>query len=101
MTLPDIQKHSDGHYLITGELLMHTVPELARQAGQVLADASGQVLIDLSGVSRADSAGLALLMELQRLARRAQFEIRFQHLPDQLLQIVRLSELEEILPISA
>ena len=80
---------------------MHTVPDLAQQAGEMLAGASGQVLVDLSGVSRADSAGLALLMELQRMAARDNFEIRFQNLPDQLLQIVRLSELEEILPISA
>lgn len=101
MMTPDIQTQGDGVYLVTGELLMVTVPALARRAGEVLAGASGQLTIDFAGVSRADSAGLALLLELQRLARRAGFEIHFRGLPDQLLQIIRLSELDEILPISA
>lgn len=100
MTTPDIQAQGDGVYLVTGELLMATVPPLARRADEVLAGVSGQVTIDFAGVSRADSAGLALLLELQRLARRTGFEIRFRGLPDQLLQILRLSELDEILPIS-
>lgn len=102
MTKPDIQVQAEGVYRITGELLMATVPALVQRASEVLgAAASSEVTIDLSGVSRADSAALALLLELQRIARRAALTMHFRGLPDQLLQIAGLSELDEILPISA
>jgi phospholipid transport system transporter-binding protein len=97
--LPSIEHQQDNRYLIKGELNMQTVPALAVSAKQLLANAEGELNVDLSGVSRADSAGLVLLIELQRLARQQKFTIRFSHLPEQLGQIMRLSELHEILPI--
>lgn len=97
--LPTIERADGNHFVITGELNMHTVPDLASSAHSLLAGVAGDLSVDLSGVSRADSAALALLIDLQRLARRQQSTIRFQHLPEQLEQILRLSELHEILPI--
>lgn len=96
---PSIERQDDNRFVIQGELNMQTVPALALTAQQLLAGAKGELNVDLSGVSRADSAGLVLLIELQRLARQHQFTIRFSHLPDQLSQIMHLSELHEILPI--
>ena len=97
---PSIERQDGNQFIIKGELNMQTVPALAESARALLAQAQGELTVDLSGVSRADSAGLALLIDLQRLARQQQFTIRFSHLPEQLSQIMRLSELPEILPIT-
>lgn len=99
MQLPSIERADGNHFVITGELNMQTVPELATSAHALLTGIAGDVSVDLGRVSRADSAGVALLIDLQRQARRQQCTIRFQHLPEQLEQILRLSELHEILPI--
>lgn len=97
--LPSIERRGTNQFVIKGELNMQTVPALAESAHTMLAQATGELSVDLSGVSRADSAGLVLLIDLQRLARRQQCTIRFGHLPDQLQQILHLSELDDILPI--
>lgn len=98
-TLPTIERQDGNQVVIKGELNMRTVPALAETAHALLTHLNGEVAVDLSGVSRADSAGLALLIDLQRLARRQQCDIRFLHLPEQLNQILHLSELDDILPI--
>lgn len=97
--LPTIVRQDDNLFVIKGELNMHTVPALAETAHALLTQLSGEVSVDLAGVSRADSAGLALLIDLERLVRRQQCDIRFLHLPKQLNQILHLSELDEILPV--
>lgn len=99
--LPSFERQDGNRYVIKGELNMQTVPAVAETAHQLLAQASGELNLDLSGVTRADSAGLVLLIDLQRLARQRRLTIHFSHLPEQLSQIMRLSELHEILPISA
>lgn len=47
---------------ITGELSFATVPGVLPQIGKLLSAGT----LDLSGVTRADSAGVALLLELRR-----------------------------------
>lgn len=79
---------------------MQTVPDLAEAGHALLGQASGgELAVDLAEVSRADSAAVALLIDLQRQARQRHCSIRFFHLPEQLKQILLLSELHEILPI--
>ncbi len=56
--------------------------------------------IDLKGVTRADSAGLALLVEWLRAAERAGKSISFVNVPVQLSSIARISGLDEILSLS-
>lgn len=99
--IPVIEKQGDNTFLLKGVLTMQTVSGLAREAEPLLSASKGDVCIDLAQVERADSAGLALLIEWQRLARRCGFSISFRNLPAQLMQIARVSELHEILPIQA
>jgi len=99
MDLPQIEQQGDQTYLLKGVLNMQTVPALEREAQSLLDGVEGEVCIDFSGVKHADSSGLALLIELQRLARRLGSTVSFVHLPEQLLQIARVSELQDILPI--
>jgi phospholipid transport system transporter-binding protein len=51
-------------------------------------------------VTRADSAGLALLIEFLRTAGHAGNSVHFVNVPEQLLSIARVSGLESILSLS-
>jgi len=101
MSTPLLTRLDDHQYAVAGELNMQTVPAIAKTAAELLTNCQGVITIDLSAVSRADSAGLALLIDWLRLARQFQYEIQFKSLPAQLMQIARVSELHEILPIQS
>ena len=55
--------------------------------------------VDLRDVTRADSAGLALLVEWLRESEHTGNEIVFTNVPDQLLSIARVCGLDEILSL--
>lgn len=55
--------------------------------------------VDLSGVERSDSAGVALLLEWWRRARRRGAELRYLNPPAQMRAIIEVSGLSEILPL--
>ena len=96
----ELEKIDATHYALKGELTMHNVPQVARETAPLLESMAGEVRINLAGVVRADSAGLALLVDWLRTAAARQFTLHFENLPDQLMQIARVSELHKILPIS-
>jgi phospholipid transport system transporter-binding protein len=75
---------------LEGELSFAQVPQQLRQAESLVAGGS----LDLSRVSRADSAGLALLLELTR-RRRGSLTIRGAN--EQVLQLARFFGLDKIL----
>lgn len=82
--------------LVTGVLDMNTVGPLLATGGEAIA-ADRARIVDLSGVSAGDSAGLALLIEWLSVARGAGRELRYEHIPQQMQQLARLSEVEELL----
>ncbi len=88
----------DGVLRLEGELSFETVPALWRAVPFPPAG-SGPVVLDLAGVVRTDSAGLALLVEWLRAARRAGRELRLRAMPAQMLAIARVSGLDRILPL--
>ena len=98
MSMPSLKKISQNTFSVSGELNMQTVPAISRTANSQLLGLQGKVSIDLSAVSRADSAGLALLIDWLRIAKQNQYSIAFRNLPKQLQQIAAVSELEDILP---
>ncbi|RQW77368.1 MAG: STAS domain-containing protein [Methylococcus sp.] len=55
--------------------------------------------LDFSGVTRADSAGVGLLIEWLRLSREIGSQIRYAHLPDSLLAMIRVGGVAGMLPI--
>jgi len=93
-----LRKSDDGGLLVSGELSMKTVPALLEQ--NYLRDISGTIDIDLQNVERADSAGVALLIEWQRTARQQQQKICFQNIPSQMLAIARLCGVDELLALN-
>lgn len=84
---------------VNGELNFSTVPALLERGAALLAGHAGAaVRLDLGGVTRADSAGLALLIEWLRVARRNRASIEIRNMPAQLRAIARVSGLDAILP---
>ncbi|MFO7602515.1 MAG: STAS domain-containing protein [Gammaproteobacteria bacterium] len=89
----------DGVIHVSGELNAATVPRLLSDAAALFAQSGADLTIDLAGVSRADSSGLALLLDWMRSARQQQQQLHFQRLPAQLLDMARVSGIEELLPL--
>ena len=100
MNQPHLEKIDAQQYAISGELTMKNVPQVAQDTAPVIASMSGEVSIDLSQITRADSAGLALLIDWLRIARRENVSLHFERLPEQLLQIVQVCDLHSVLPIN-
>lgn len=88
---------SPGQYKITGELNFTTVPHLFAESNWVESDASAELSVDLSDVTRADSAGLSLLLSWVRRAHAHRKTLAFSHVPDQLRNIARVSGVAELL----
>jgi phospholipid transport system transporter-binding protein len=100
MDQPRLEKINGQQYSLSGELTMKNVPQVALETAPMIASMSGEVSIDLSNITRADSAGLALLIDWLRIARRKKVTLRFERLPEQLLQIVQVCDLHSVLPIN-
>ncbi len=81
---------------VTGELTFATVAALHRPPWPA---GTTSLTVDLGGVTRADSAGLALLLEWARAARRQGREIRFRRTPAQLRSLAHVTGVDEILDL--
>lgn len=99
MSRARIQADGDSRLRVEGELSFVTVPALQQQAAGLF-ESARELDVDLSGVERADSAGLALLIEWMREARRRDKALRLLNMPAQMLAIARVSSLDEILPLA-
>jgi phospholipid transport system transporter-binding protein len=89
---------SDGALAASGPLTF-AAARAARQAGlRALAGATRQELeIDCARVTTADSAGLAVLLDWLAAAKRAGRSLHFSHLPEGLLALARISDVEQLL----
>ncbi len=84
----------DGIFEISGKLTFESVPEFLTHTQSLFSGPDGPVTIDMKSVTKADSAGLALMVEWLRLARRAQREIKFINIPSQARKIITVSGLQ-------
>ncbi|MDH5409561.1 MAG: STAS domain-containing protein [Gammaproteobacteria bacterium] len=100
MTPTKITQQVDGQFEIKGEINANTVPELWRAASSLINGANADMVFDLHAVTRSDSAGLALLVEWMRQARDKNVGIKFRNLPEQMMAIAKVSDLEEIIPLA-
>jgi phospholipid transport system transporter-binding protein len=91
-------QREDGVLRLEGALDQHTVGRLFQDSRRLFA-ASPPASVDLAALQHVDSAGLALLLEWQAWARRAGRTLTLRHAPAPLLQLARLSELDELLPL--
>lgn len=88
-----------GRYAVAGELDLASAAAMLA-AGRAAFAGQPRVDVDLSRVGRADSAGLAVLIEWTRLARRAGTLITFHALPDRLSALARIGGVDQLLPVA-
>lgn len=92
----EFQPQGDGRFRIEGELSFRTAGDALARSRKLFRDYA-VIQLDLSGVRRADSAGLALLLEWVNWARHNAREIEFHHIPAQLMAIAEISEVDDML----
>ena len=96
----NIQVGSDGSVQISGEMTFNTTPQLYREFESHLRSEGPDLVIDLGQVDRADSSGLALLLEWQAMARRLNRTLHINNAPQNLLSLAKLCEADMLLDIS-
>ena len=96
----EFESHGDGRIAIRGELSFQTAIR-ALEASEGLFSPHRDLEIDLAGVGRVDSAGLALLLEWVSWARNQSRTVRFRNIPQQILSMAEISEVEAMLPRAA
>lgn len=89
-----------GCYRLLGEISFATVGAFEKRMDPKLF-AHSVITIDLAGVSRADSAGLALLLAWVKIARSQKAKLSLENFPEPLLAIARVGGVEDLLPISS
>lgn len=90
-----------GQYVLSGVLNTFTVPIIWEQSQNILKEDSASLLtFNLEQIIQSDSSGVALLISWTRMLKQRNQKVCFVALPAQMLAIIKLSELEEILPIS-
>jgi phospholipid transport system transporter-binding protein len=94
----DIQTNSLGQLEIIGELSFNTTPKL-RNIGCHFITKNEQPVFNLQQVISKDNSGIALLTSWTRFAKKLGKTIYFVNLPNQLQDVIKLSGLENILPI--
>lgn len=95
MTEAALEPTTDG-FRVCGELVFETVVDLLER-GEPLLRQGGCLEVDLSKVSATDSAGLALLIEWMRIAQESGTELHYHGVPEQLMALASISDLDDIL----
>jgi len=87
-----------GRYALEGELSFASVEPALRTTAKIFT-APARMVFDLAGIAKADSAGLALLLEWLRQAGLAGVELHYVNLPRQLLAMAHVVGVDDILII--
>ena len=93
-----IEVTSQGVLALHGDLNATTAVALQLQGQALIAQQTAtQCIIDLKNVGHSSSVGVALLTVWLRFAQSQGKTIRYQHMPKSMLDMVRLSGLDELL----
>jgi phospholipid transport system transporter-binding protein len=92
----EFQDAGEGRFRISGDLSFATVEFVLRDSEDLFDDYS-RIEVDLSAVKKADSAGLALLLEWITWAIQTVREIRYVDIPDRITAIARVTEVDSLL----
>ncbi|HEU4655838.1 MAG TPA: STAS domain-containing protein [Steroidobacteraceae bacterium] len=85
-----------GRFRVSGVLDASTTPALLEQSKERFTHEKS-VDVDFAQVTESDSAGMALLIEWMRLARRQGQKLRFSNIPAQIAALARISEVDDLL----
>jgi phospholipid transport system transporter-binding protein len=93
-----ISESQPGRIVVTGELTFASARD-ARQLGVMVLESSsaGRIVVDCAGVTKADSAGLAVLLDWLAWGRRKSRAVSLENLPPSLIAIARISEVDGLI----
>lgn len=86
----------EGYFTLSGEMTFETAERIL-VASEEPFEQHTRIEVDLAGITKADSAGLALLLEWITWANHTVREIRFLSMPERILAIARTTEVEQLL----
>ena len=93
-----IARTAPNQYTVRGALTFATARRaLASGIDAFKSSSPGALDVEFSGVDASDSAGLAVLIEWLAWARRNGRELRYSNVPDAILAIARISEVDGLL----
>lgn len=99
MSAQATQDASTGRVEISGRLDADCVPDLLASIKDWLSNGGDTLQVELGNIERADSAGIAFLLEIERRARKANKSAEFINPTDQMRAIIDFCELEQVLPL--
>jgi len=93
-----LDAEAEGRFRLSGDLGFEAAAAIL-QRGRAAFAGHAAVRVDLADVSDADSAGLAVLLQWVREARREDRDLRFAQLPERLAALARISGVSEFVPV--
>lgn len=94
--MAEIIAQGNGIFTVAGDMDFATVNKLLAQS-KILFATTEPITLDLSAVKRANSAGLALLLEWQHQAYTIQQPLHIRNAPSAIISIARISNCIDIL----
>ncbi|MGH8398186.1 MAG: STAS domain-containing protein [Gammaproteobacteria bacterium] len=89
-----------GRFRLDGRLDFKSVTGALTASQRLFAEYQA-IQLDLSGVTATDSAGLALLIEWISRAKQSKCKLSFLHVPEQVMAIARISNVDKLLPLAS
>jgi phospholipid transport system transporter-binding protein len=99
LSLFEISQKDSGRFKLEGELSFDSVQAAMNKTVGFFALPTAKMVFDLAGITKADSAGLALLLEWLRLASLGGVDLHYTNLPRQLLAMAHVAGVDDILVI--
>lgn len=99
MAIAVIDRREGNCFALSGQLGPDSANGIRAEGEAIIASIEGTVCFDLSGVVRCNSAGISLLLCWMRVANQQGKTIIFQQMPLRMLDMARVSGLDEVLPI--
>lgn len=84
---------------VTGEVDVHTAPELRAELNRLLTDGARDIAVDLEGVEFIDSTGLGVLLGAHRQATEAGGTFEVRTTSERILKLLRISGLIDTLRV--
>ena len=92
----ELVDQGEGRFALNGPMSFATAQNILKRSEGLFAR-HGALEVDLAGVDKADSAGLALIIEWKAQAAERDAAIHFSNVPDGLLAIARTSEVQDLI----
>ena len=100
MSQASLVEQAPGVLALSGVLDYRSGPALREQGARLIkAGNTAALVLDCAGVEKSSSVGLSLLLAFTRDARSAGKTLGIRALPRDMLEIAKVSELDEVLPL--